>query len=91
LKGFTFDRDEQRLAIPNLNYNMAFAELVTHLAFLRTVPAPVFNSEINLNLSLSGLGGEEAVDIINLTENQFNVLPHKNQEAIKILIECLDF
>jgi hypothetical protein len=49
---------------------------------LRTIPAPVFNSEINLHLN----------DVlINLKENKFNELPHKNQYAIKTLMEMLDF
>lgn len=49
---------------------------------LRTIPAPVFNSEINLHF----------YDVlINLKENSFNELPHKNQDAIKTLMEVLDF
>ena len=69
-------------SIPELARCMAFADLVAHVAFLRTVPAPVFNSEVNITFMDS---------VINLKENRFNVLPHKNQECIRILTECLDF
>jgi hypothetical protein len=61
---------------------MAYAEMIAHLAFLRTIPAPVFNSEINLLFMDT---------FINIKENSFNELPHKNQNSIKILIEVLDF
>ena len=61
---------------------MSFAELIANIAFLRTIPAPVFNSEATIMFQ----------DVlINLKENSFNKLPHKNLESIKILIECLDF
>jgi hypothetical protein len=61
---------------------MAYSELIQHIALLRTIPAPVFNSEINLHFN----------DIlINLKENSFNELPHKNQYAIRTLMEVLDF
>jgi hypothetical protein len=48
---------------------MAYAEMIAHLAFLRTIPAPVFNSEINLLFMDT---------FINIKENSFNELPHKN-------------
>ena len=68
--------------VPNLNQMMAFTEMLQHIAMLRTIPAPVFNSEINLHFNDL---------LINLKENSFNELPHKNQYAIKILMEILDF
>lgn len=61
---------------------MAFAEIISHIAYLRTIPAPVFNSEVNLLFFDT---------LISLKENSFNELPHKNQDSIKILIEVLDF
>ena len=30
--------------IPNIRNCMAFAEIVAHMAYLRTIPSPVFNS-----------------------------------------------
>jgi hypothetical protein len=61
---------------------IAFAEVIAHIALLRTIPAPVFNSEVNLLFFDT---------FINIKENSFNELPHKNQNSIKILIEVLDF
>ena len=61
---------------------MAYADLITHIAFLRTIPAPVFNSEVNI------LFMEE---VFHFKENKFNQLPHKNKECIDKLIDCLDF
>lgn len=61
---------------------MAYADLITHIAFLRTIPAPVFNSEVNI-LFMN--------QTFNFKENMFNQLPHKNQECIDKLIDCLDF
>ena len=61
---------------------MAFAELISHVSFLRTIPAPVFNSQVIIHFM---------DDIISMKENSFNVLPHKNSNSIQILIECLDF
>ena len=36
--------------IPSLDRCVKFASLISHIAFLRTVPAPTFNSEIQLLL-----------------------------------------
>jgi len=61
---------------------MAFAELIANIAFLRTIPAPVFNSEVNITF----MGCT-----IELKENHFNEIPHKNMNSVKVLIDCLDF
>ena len=68
--------------MPDFKHAMAFSELISNLAFLRTIPAPVFNSEINLSFMGS---------LINIRENSFNELPHKNQNSIKILYDLFDF
>jgi hypothetical protein len=68
--------------MPDFKHAMAFSELVSNIAFLRTIPAPVFNSEINLSFMGS---------LINIRENSFNELPHKNQNSIKILYDLFDF
>lgn len=60
-----------------------FADFIAYISFLRTIPAPVFNSEV----SICGLNGS----IVNLSEDKFNVPPNKNTESIKVLIECLGF
>jgi len=61
---------------------MAFAEVITHMAFLRTIPAPVFNSQVNISFMDR---------LLCIKENSFNEIPHKSMDAIKILVDCLDF
>ena len=61
---------------------MAFAELITNIAYLRTIPAPVFNSELIIDFMGANL---------ELKENHFNELPHKNKDPMRVLIECMDF
>ena len=61
---------------------MTFAEMISHIAYLRTIPAPTFNSQITIKFM---------DNYINLRENRFNMLPHKNNDAIRVLIDCLDF
>lgn len=45
------------------------------------MPAPVFNSEVNLMWS----------NLIKFKEGRFDSVPEKNNECIRILIDCLDF
>ena len=71
-----------KLNIPDIGNLMSFSETIAHLSFLRTIPAPVFNSEVTIQFMGT---------VINLKENSFGDLPHKNQNSIKILLECLDF
>jgi hypothetical protein len=65
----------------NINKKIAFAELITHLAFLRTIPSPSFNSIFNIHM-------------MNQTfvfkENPFDQIPNKSSKAIKILLDVLD-
>ena len=68
--------------MPDFKHIMAFSELVANIAYLRTIPAPVFNSEINL--SFMGT-------LINIRENSFTELPHKNSNSIKMLFDLFDF
>lgn len=68
--------------IPDIRKCMAFAEIVSHMAFLRTIPAPVFNSQVNLSFMDT---------LLCIKENAFHELPHKSIDAIKILVDCLDF
>lgn len=39
-----FKNDDELKNIPEPEFCMAFAEIIAHIAFLRTIPAPVFNS-----------------------------------------------
>ena len=68
--------------IPGISRCMAFAEVITHMAFLRTIPAPVFNSQVNISFMDR---------LLCIKENSFNEIPHKSVDAIKILVDCLDF
>ena len=34
--------------LPDIDNLMAFAEMISHIAYLRTIPAPVFNSQITI-------------------------------------------
>lgn len=69
-------------SIPELNRCMVFAELVTHLAFLRTIPAPVFNSEVSLVFCGKAM---------SFKEESLSCVPMKNHQCVRILTECLDF
>ena len=61
---------------------MSFAEVIANIAYLRTIPAPVFNSEVTIQFMNITL---------NLKENRFDEIPHKNTQSIKVLLDCLDF
>ncbi|CDW84178.1 UNKNOWN [Stylonychia lemnae] len=65
----------------NDNRTIAFAELITHLAFLKTIPAPSFNSTYNL-FCLN--------QVFQIKETGLDQIPNKNQLPIKILFEVLD-
>ena len=67
--------------IPSLSRCLKFTQFVSQIAFLRTVPAPVFNSEVNLMWR----------NLIKFKEMRFDQVPEKNNECIRILIDCLDF
>ena len=60
---------------------MAFAEIVNSIAFLRTIPATAFNSEVNINF----------MDFkVNLKEDHFFSIPNKSVSPILTLVDCLD-
>ena len=63
------------------NRRLAFAELVSHLAFLKTIPAPTFNSIYNLYLFNQ---------VFTIKEQTLDQIPNKNSYAIKILFDVLD-
>lgn len=82
INGWNFKSDEEQKCIPDASMCMTFAEIIANIAFLRTIPAPVFNSSVNI----------EFMEMkINLKENHFSEIPHKSSHAIKVLIECIDF
>ena len=66
---------------PKTNRLIAFAEFITHLAFLRTIPSPPFNTIYNINFLSQTLV---------IKENPFDQIPNKSGHAIKILLDVLD-
>ena len=63
------------------NRRLAFAELVAHIAFLRTIPAPPFNANYNIFMFNK---------VFSISEGTLDQLPNKNTYAIKILFDVLD-
>ena len=60
---------------------MTFAHMIATLSFLRTIPPPVFNSEVNILFDNK---------LLNFKESCFNEIPHKNSCLIKTIL-LLDF
>ena len=69
---------------------MAFADFFTHIAFLKTLPTPPFNSVFNIQFPLITPEGTRSTQTIKIQENPFDQLPHKNSKPIETLFECLD-
>lgn len=63
------------------NRLVSFAELITHLAFLKTIPSPSFNTIYNLQF---------LNQTIVIKENAFDQIPNKSSQAIKVLLDVLD-
>ena len=59
----------------------AFANMLTHVTFLATLPAPSFNTRFHINLYDRLHTVDESAD---------NELPHRNDQAILILFKVLD-
>mmetsp|Transcript_7350 Transcript_7350/g.6583 ORF Transcript_7350/g.6583 Transcript_7350/m.6583 type:complete len:92 (-) Transcript_7350:99-374(-) len=66
---------------PNTNKLIAYADMISHLAFLKTLPSPTFNTIYNLHF---------LNQTIVIKENAFDQIPHKSTQAIKILMDVLD-
>ena len=63
------------------NKQLAFADFIAHIAFLKTLPSPTFNSRFNIEFFQKTL-------IID--EQQFFKIPNKNNIAIETMFEILD-
>jgi len=63
------------------NQKLAFAEFISHLAFLKTIPCPSFNTIYNIKFFNMPL---------QIVERPFNEIPNKNKRAIEILFDILD-
>ena len=72
--------------IPN-NENMvehkflAYAEFIAHIAYLKTIPCPSFNTRFNIEFLGKTL-------IVN--EQMFHKVPNKSQVSIQVLFDILD-
>ena len=60
---------------------LAFADMLTHLAYLKTIPCPSFNTAANI---------EFYKKTILLEEMSFYSIPNRNTTAIATLFEILD-
>ena len=63
------------------NKTLAYADFIAHLAFLKTIPVPTFNTMYNIEF----LG-----KTLKLNEGVFNDVPNKNKTPIEVLFEVLD-
>ena len=63
------------------NQCLAFSDFLAHIAFIRTVPAPSFNTHYRI----------EFMDkTLLIDEGRFDELPNKSHIAIKVLFDILD-
>lgn len=60
---------------------LAFADFLSHMAFLKTIPCPSFNTLYNISFLNKTLIVEKG---------PFHLIPESNQIAIKVLFEILD-
>lgn len=60
---------EDLMSRPYYNRIMAFAELISHIAFLKTLPAPPYNSIYNIHF---------LNQIFTIRETAFDQIPNKN-------------
>jgi hypothetical protein len=63
------------------NRTLAFAELIAHLAFFKSIPAPPFNSTYNIHC---------LNQVFTFREQSYDQIPNRNQYAIRILFDVLD-
>ena len=63
------------------NRDLAFAEFITHIAYLKTIPSPPFSTIFKVQI----------LDrVFTNKENGYDEIPHKNEMPIKVLFDCLD-
>jgi len=60
---------------------LAYAEFIAHIAFLKTIPCPSFNTRFNIEFLGKTL-------IVN--EQMFHKVPNKSQVSIQVLFDILD-
>lgn len=60
---------------------LSFAEFISKIAFLKTIPCPTFNTRYNIEFFSKTL-------VIN--EKPFGTIPENNQIALRLLLKLLD-
>jgi hypothetical protein len=63
------------------NRRLAFSDMLAHLAYLKTVPCPSFNTKLNITFYNK---------VLTINEKEFEKIPCKNSIAIETLFEILD-
>lgn len=66
---------------PDENKFLAFADLISHIAFLKTIPCPTFNAKLMI---------EFYNKTVEITEKDYRKIPHRNTIAIRTLFDVLD-
>ncbi len=73
---------------------IAFADLVAHLAFLKTIPAPPFNSIYHIHMLPVIQGNNVApngtLHHFKFREYPFDEMPRRSMQPIKVLFDVLD-
>ncbi len=91
----TDDKKAHSQVAANLSKNfIAFADLVANIAFLKTIPAPPFNSIYNIQMLpviKDNMVVPNALHTFTLKEDGFgDSLPNRSLTAIKVLFDVLD-
>jgi hypothetical protein len=68
-------------ADPVENKQLAFADMIAHIAFLKTIPCPTFNSRLQV---------EFYNKTVIIDEQHYINIPHRNIIAIETLFDVLD-
>ena len=65
----------------SMDQKLAYAEFLTHIAFLATIPCPTFNTQFKVQFFNKTL---------TIEEPSYNMIPSKNQIALRVLFDSLD-
>ena len=63
------------------NRKLAFADMLAHLAYLKTIPCPSFNSKLRIHFYKK---------LVIINEQEFFTIPNRNTIAIETLFDILD-
>ena len=74
-------RPEQITDSPIQNKKLAFADMLAHLAFLKTLPCPGYNTLMEIAFYKSRF---------KIDEKKYDLVPHRNSIAIQMLFQTVD-